>query len=302
MTRAKPPIAPIVPLIVGMIAISFAPILVRYSDAPVSVQGLYRMLFTVLLMLPLGKRQLPGLKSISAKIWLLLFVAGVFLALHFLLWMESLNYTSIASSTIILSLEPVFVMIGAYFLFKDRLRKLAAIGVAVALAGVIVVGSGDISLSARAFKGDLLSLFGTLAVVVNMLVAKKILERVSSYLYSLIVFAIAAACFALYNVGAGIGMTAYSGREWLLFLLLAIVPTIFGHMIFNWLLQYVKPATISISVLAEPVGSSLLGIVLFDELLSGFQLTGGVLIIAGLLLYMRSEKESPVEHERPAAA
>ncbi|MFC5405918.1 DMT family transporter [Cohnella soli] len=302
MTRNKPFIAPIVPLIVGMIAISFAPILVRYSDAPVSVQGLYRMLFTVLLMLPLGKRQLPGLKNISAKNWMLLVVAGVFLAIHFLLWMESLNYTSIASSTIILSLEPVFVMIGAYFLFKDRLSTFALVGVIVALAGVVIVGSGDISLSASAFKGDLLSLFGTLAVVVNMLIAKKILERVSSYLYSLIVFAVSALCFAFYNVGAGIGMTAYSGREWFLFLLLAIVPTVLGHMVFNWLLQYVKPATISISVLAEPVGSSLLGIVLFNEFLSGFQLAGGAFIIIGLLVYMRAEKEQPIPRESSAAA
>jgi drug/metabolite transporter (DMT)-like permease len=240
-------------------------------------------------MLPFGIKPLKTTRSITGKDWVLLVLAGFFLALHFLLWMASLNYTSIASSTIILSLEPVFVMIGAYFVFKDRMSKLALVGLAIAIAGAFCVGSGDIGMSGTAFKGDLLSLLGTLAVAVNMLIAKRILTRVSSYLYSLIVFAVAFVCFAVYNLSLGYELTAYPGKEWLLFLLLAIVPTVFGHMIFNWLLQYVKPTTISMSVFAEPVGASILGIFIFQEMITAFQLIGGAFIIMGLLLYLRTE-------------
>ncbi|WP_256758067.1 DMT family transporter [Cohnella sp. WQ 127256] len=289
MNNKNPPVPTLIPLIVGMIAISFAPILVRYSDAPVSVQGMYRMLFTVILMLPFGTRQLRTVRSITRKDWVLLALAGFFLALHFLLWMASLNFTSIASSTIILALEPVFVMIGAYFVFKDRIGKLALLGMTVALIGAFCVGSGDISLSGEAFKGDVLSLLGTLAVVVNILIAKVILTRVSSFLYSLIVFAVAFICFWVYNFSMGINMLSYPSSEWIIFLLLAIVPTVFGHLIFNWLLQYVKPTTISIAVFAEPVGASLLGMLLFQEMISTSQLIGGAFIIVGLLLYMRNE-------------
>ncbi|QMV39982.1 DMT family transporter [Cohnella cholangitidis] len=289
MNKSSPPIPTLIPLIVGMIAISFAPIFVRYSDAPVAVQGMYRMLFTVVIMLPFGTRQLRTMRSISRKDWTLLGLAGFFLALHFLLWMESLNYTSIASSTIILALEPVFVLIGAYFVFKDRIGKIALLGLTLALVGAFFVGSGDISLSGTAFKGDLLSLLGTLAVAVNMLIAKRILTRVSSYLYSLIVFAIAFACFAAYNLFVGYEVVGFPPREWAIFMALAIVPTVFGHMIFNWLLQYVKPTTISITVFAEPVGASLLGMLLFREMVTTFQLAGGAFIILGLLLYMKTE-------------
>jgi drug/metabolite transporter (DMT)-like permease len=289
MKTTTAPIKPIIPLIVGMIAISFAPILVRFSDTPVSVQGMYRMLFTILIMLPFGTKQIPQLRIISKKDWALLGIAGFFLALHFLLWMESLNYTSIASSTIILSLEPVFVMIGAYFFFKDRIGTFALIGLIVALIGAICVGSGDISLSAKAFKGDLLSLTGTIAIVVNMLIAKRILSRVPSFLYSMIVFAVAFVSFTMYNLTMDFNFTGYPAKEWMIFVLLAIVPTVLGHMIFNWLLQYVKPTTISITVLAEPVGSSLLGMLIFKEMVTSFQLAGGAFIIIGLLLYMRSE-------------
>lgn len=292
MNNRKPPLPPLIPLIVGMIAISFAPIFVRYSQAPVSVQGMYRMLFTVLIMLPFGLRYVKSIRSISRKDWLLLFWAGFFLALHFLLWMASLDYTSIASSTIILALEPVFVMIGAYFIFEDRMSKLAFSGLIVALIGAICVGSGDISLSKSAIGGDVLSLLGTIAVAVNMLIAKQILSRVSSYLYSLVVFAVAFVCFAVYNLTMGLDWTSYPPTEWGIFLLLAIVPTVFGHLIFNWLLQYVKPTTISISVFAEPVGASLLGIFLFREMITTFQLIGGTFIIAGLILYLRSESKT----------
>lgn len=289
MFPPSPPIAPIIPLIVGMIAISFAPIIVRYSDAPASIQGMYRMLFTLALMLPFGTKQLPAIRSISKKDWVLLGVAGLFLGVHFLLWMESIDYTSIASSTIILSLEPVLVMIGAFFFFKDKPARMAVAGLIVAFAGVCWIGSGDLGVSRSAFTGDLLSFLSTVAVAANMLLAKVIIARVSSYLYSLIVFTVSFLFFTVFNLAAGVPLTGYPAKEWLLFLLLAIVPTVLGHMIFNWLLKYISATTISMSVFAEPVGASILAIFLFQEMLSGFQIFGGVLVIAGLMLYLKAQ-------------
>lgn len=287
-----PPIAPIFPLLVGMIAISFAPIFVRYSDAPASVQGMYRMLFTLLIMLPFGAKQLPGLRKVSAKDWLFLVLAGFFLGVHFLLWMESIDYTSIASSTIILSLEPVLVMIGAFFVFRDRPSRMAVIGLVVAFVGICCVGSGDLGVSRDAFFGDVLSFLSTLAIAVNMLLAKSILNRVSSYLYSLVAFAVSFLFFACYNLFTLTDVTGYPAKEWLIFLLLAIVPTVLGHMVFNWLLAYVTPTTISMSVFAEPVGASVLAIFLFREYVSGFQIVGGILVIAGLMLYLKPQRQN----------
>ncbi|MGU3472712.1 DMT family transporter [Paenibacillus sp. D51F] len=293
--QRKSTLSILLPLAVGMAAISCAPILVRYSGAPVSVQGFYRMLFTFLMMLPFGWKYRHAFRTISMRDWVKLTVAGFFLALHFLLWMASLSYTSIASSTILLTLEPVFVAIGAYLVFKERLRRSAVIGMSVSIAGAILVSSGDFGLSRSAFYGDTLSLLGTVAVAVNMILAKQLMERIPSYVYSLIVFGITALCFAVYNVAGGIPMSGYEPKEWGLFLLLAIIPTVFGHMIFNWLLQSVKATTISMAVLAEPIGASLLGLLLFGELITGFQLIGGVFMIAGFILYLKSE-------ERPSAA
>ena len=248
------------------------------------------MLFTFLLMLPFAWRQRQAIRSISRGDWLRLGAAGLFLALHFLLWMESLSYTSIASSTIMLTLEPVFVAIGAYLVFKDKLKPVALIGIAASIAGAVLVSSGDFGLSESAFFGDTLSFLGTIAIAVNMIIAKQLMARVPSYVYSLLVFGITTVFFAIYNTAAGVQMTGYAPREWGLFLLLAIIPTVFGHMIFNWLLTYVKATTISMAVLAEPIGSSLLGVLLFKEWITGFQLMGGAFMIAGFGLYLRSEE------------
>ena len=107
------------------------------------------------------------------------------------------------------------------------------LGMVVALIGAICVGSGDIGITRTAFYGDMLSFLGALAVAVNMLIAKRILTRVPSYLYSLIVFTVTFLCFLLYNIAMGIQMINYPLKEWTVFLLLAIVPTVFGHMIFK---------------------------------------------------------------------
>lgn len=285
----SPPVAPVIPLMIGMIAISFAPILVKYSEAPASVQGMYRMLFTLLLMLPFGTKQLADIRSIPLKDWVLLALAGVFLGLHFLWWMESIDYTSIASSTLILSLEPVLVMIGSFFFFKEKFPRTAVFGLVTAFAGICCVASGDFGLSRYAFVGDALSFLSVLAIAANMLIAKRILSRVSSYVYNMAVFAVSFLFFLVYNAATNIPLAGYPAREWLLFLLLAVVPTVLGHMIFNWLLAYVSATTISMSVLAEPVGASLLGLMLFGGAISGFQLVGGVLVIAGLLLYLKAQ-------------
>ncbi|SDT49917.1 Permease of the drug/metabolite transporter (DMT) superfamily [Paenibacillaceae bacterium GAS479] len=291
----------VVPLLVSMIAISFAPILVRYSDAPVSVQGQYRMLFTFLLMLPFGWRQLPAIRKLSLKDWALLAGAGFFLALHFLLWMASLSYTSIASSTIMLTLEPVFVAILAYFFLRDKLGKAALIGMTVSIGGAILISSGDFGLSRTAFFGDSLSLLGTAAIAFNIILAKRLLTRMPSYVYSLIVFGFTALFFTGYNIAVGYSMTDYPSTEWGIFLLLAIVPTVFGHMVFNWLLQYLRATTVSMTVLAEPVGASLLALLLFGEAISSFQLFGGGLMIAGFILYLRAESRDEQEHDSQLA-
>ena len=213
--------------------------------------------------------------------------SGLMLAVHFLLWMGSLSWTSVASSTIILALQPVFVMIGAYFLFKEKTTVSALSGMGIAFLGVfLLIGKGGMDGAGNHLTGDVMSLLGTVAVAMHMLLGQMLLKKISSLLYSWFVFAFAAAVLAVYNIFSGIPMTGYPPGEWGIFALLAIVPTVFGHLLFNWLMRYSSASTVSMSVLGEPVGASLLAFLLLHESMNGLQAAGGGLVLLGLVLFL----------------
>jgi drug/metabolite transporter (DMT)-like permease len=289
----------LIPLIIGIIAISFSSIFVKWSDAPVSVQGMYRLLFTLFLMLPFTLKHITALRNIALREWILLLLSGIFLALHFLFWMGSLKLTTVASSTILLSLQPVFVMAGAYFAFREKTSKPAIIGMLVAIAGAVMIGWGDIGISKQHIQGDILSILGTIVVAVHMLIGQKLLKTIPAAIYSFSVFLSAVVVFAIYNTLLHIPMIGYSDKDWGIFVLLAIVPTVFGHVLFNWLLKYVTAATISMAILGEPVGATLLAYLLLNETLTFSQWAGGAIVLLGLYSFLRNTRK--LKKDKPPA-
>lgn len=295
MNVKKPPVPVPLLMLIGIVAISFSSIFIKWSSAPASIQGMYRLLFTSLLMLPFARPYSGAAFALKRKDWLLLGFSGVMLALHFLLWMGSLKYTSVASSTMIMALEPVFIMIGSYILYKEKSTMSAILGLSIAIFGTVFIGWGDIGLSADNLKGDLLSIGGTAAVSVHMMVGQRLVSRMPSYLYSLIVFIAAAIVFAVYNLLTGIPFFDYPAKEWGIFVLLAIVPTVFGHILFNWLMQYVSATTVSMNILGEPVGASILAFLLLGEKLNGLQWAGGILVMSGLAVYLYAGRKKTMQ-------
>lgn len=295
MNLKKPPLPIPLLMLIGIVAISFSAIFIKWSDAPASVQGMYRLLFTSLLMMPFARPYSGAAFALRKKDWLMLVFSGAMLALHFLLWMGSLKYTSVASSTMIMALEPVFIMLGAYILYKEKTAASAILGLSIAIGGVMFIGWGDIGISADNIKGDLLSVGGTVAVAVHMLIGQKLVGRMPSYLYSLVVFLSAAGVFAVYNLVMGVPFFNYPAREWGIFILLAVVPTVFGHILFNWLLQYVSATTVSMNILGEPVGASILAYLLLGEQLKALQWTGGLLVMVGLVVYLYAGRKKTIK-------
>lgn len=298
--KSKSPVSIELLYIIGIIAISFSSIFVRWSAAEVSVIAMYRLYLTNLLMLPLIWKYRKELFSLTPKQWGGLVLSGILLGLHFLLWMSSLRLTTVASSTVILTLEPILVMIGSFFLFGAKINRAMLAGMILALIGSIAIGSGDFKLSGTALHGDILSLLGTVAVAGHMLVGKQLVSTMSSFVYNFLVFFIAATTLAGYNAVQGFAFTGYAPKEWGIFLLLAIVPTLFGHYLFNWLMKFISAASVSMAVLGEPVFASLLAWLLLKESMTGIQLVAGVAILCGVWIFIRYGKEAPVlEQEQP---
>lgn len=275
-------------VVVGIVAISFSAIFVKWSSAPASAMAMNRLLLTCVLMLPWLVKHRGELRALKPATAIRLTLSGAFLGLHFLLWMESLRYTTVASSTALLTLEPIFVMIGTFLAFRQRTAGGAVIGMIVAIAGAALISWGDFRFAGPALKGDVLSILGALAMAVHILLGKSLRKHVSAFVYSYSVFLSAAAVLALYNGANGYPFVAYSWREWGIFLLLAIVPTLLGHYVFNLLLQYMRATSVSMTVLGEPLGATLLAFVLLGEGVSILQAVAGGILLLGVWLFMRS--------------
>ena len=285
MTRAYPILA------LGVVAVSFAAILIRWAEAPALVVGAYRLGIASAIVLPLaGMRSRAEWARLAAGTWLLLGASGVFLGLHFALWIASLSHTSVASSVIFVTTSPLFVAAVSHLLRIDRVSRRTAIGIAVAAAGGILIGSGDLSLSGGALWGDLLALGGAAMAAGYLLIGRRLRRGLSNLAYVAPVYAVA----ALLNLGlaalAGLSFGGYAGVAYLIFLLLALGPQLVGHSSINWALGHLSAPFVSVAILGEPVGATLLAYLLLGETPAPGTLAGGALILAGVYLASRGER------------
>lgn len=281
----------VLPFIISIIVISFAAIFVKWSSAPPTILGMYRMYLACLFLLPMIWIKRDEFKKISRKNWLLLLFSGMFLGLHFALWFKSLELTTVASSTIILALQPMVALAGVFLVYKERTPLSTILIIGISFIGVVLVGWGDIGTSRAAIIGDLLSFLCVIAVVCYLLIGQNAVKQISHWIYSFCVFLFAGIALTLFNLAANIPMVGYSSREWGIFVLLAIFPTV-AHVIYNWLLNYVDSTTISMSILGEPVGATILAAILLGEKVTGWQLIGGVLVLVGVFLFLMRQKKT----------
>ncbi|OVE34545.1 EamA family transporter [Priestia aryabhattai] len=277
-------------LVISIIAISFSAIFVKWSDAPATILSMYRMWFASFFMIPIVLKRKEEFQKIRKKDCFLLFLSGLFLALHFALWFGSLKLTTVASSTIILTLQPIVALTGGFFLFKERTTKSALATMGIAIVGAMMIGWGDFGLGKEAILGDILSFLSVITVVCYLLIGQGTVKKTSHWVYSFCVFIIAAAILTLYNLITDFTFGGYQAHEWGIFILLAIVPTI-SHVINNWLLNYVNATTISMSILGEPLGATALAVALLGERLVGWQIIGGLLVVLGIFWFLIQQQE-----------
>ncbi|OWA37658.1 EamA family transporter [Saccharibacillus sp. O16] len=286
-----------IPLTISIIAVSFSAIFVKWSHAPSTVLSMYRMWFACVLMLPIIWSKRAEFRKIGRREGRMLVFSGLFLAMHFALWFESLKLTTVASSTIILALQPLVSLLGGFLFFRERTTRGAVFMMSIAMFGVALIGWGDFGLSAQAIRGDLLSFLCVIAVVGYLFIGQSVVRKLSHWIYSFSVFLSAAVFLTIYNLATAQEMFSYPAREWGVFALLAIVPTL-AHIINNWLLNYVNATTISVSILGEPVGASLLAVWLLGEHMTGIQIVGGLLVLTGMFLFLMRQSSGVASKDK----
>lgn len=286
---------PMIMIVVGVLGISLSSIFVKYSTAPSAVTAAYRLLWTVLLMTPVtfGSKEIrTELLSVSRVTMLLSCLSGLFLAIHFTLWFESLRHTSVASSTTIVCTEVIWVSLGYALFLKGKLSIKEILSICVTLGGSILIAFADSASGGGHLYGDILSLMAAIAVAVYVLIGRVVRKTASTTVYTYIVYCSCAAVLLLMCLLQGNALWGYGISGILVGLLLAVFSTILGHSIFSWCLKYFSPSFVSASKLCEPVAAAILAGFLFGEIPTAMQITGGILILGGVLYYSRLEQNS----------
>lgn len=290
-------INPYLALAIGVFSVSTSAILVKVSTAPSGVIAFYRLFFSVLLMLPVFLiKYVPELRLITKRDWLFSIIAGVFLAFHFIFWFESLNYTSVASSTVLVTLQPLFAFLGTYFFFKEKYSIKAIISSLIAVTGSVVISWGDFKLNGSALFGDILALIACSLVTAYLLFGQTVRKRLSLVTYTFVVYSISTITLFIYVLIKQEPLFPYPTSDWVYFILLAVFPTLLGHTIFNWSLKWLSTSTISMAILFEPVGAAILAYYLLQESVIWSQLVGGGIIIIGVSLFLLDERGMSVKH------
>jgi len=267
---------------------STSSIIIRYCTAPALIISLYRVIFTMGIAGALGSTAPSGIKELSRRDFLYIIASGVFLALHLGFWISSLSYTSISSSVLFTNLQVIFVLILSALLLKEKVNRWVTGGILTALLGSMLIVQGD--LQSGKIMGDMLALLSGLFVAFYFLIGRRVRARVDVWTYTSLAAGTAAVVLLVGCKAAGLSLTGYPRLDWILFLVQAAGPGIVGHASMNWVLKYIKAPIVSVSILGESVGASLLAFLIFHEALAWYQIIGGLFILFGIYIAATREK------------
>ncbi len=280
-------------MILGIVAVSFGAIFVRLAaDAPPLAASAWRLTIAASILVPvawMGRR-----RTLTPRAVLWCIASGAALALHFVLWISSLSYTSVASSVLFVTTHPLFVGLGSFVLWGERPSRSLWIGASLSLLGGGIIGVGDLRLAGNALLGDALAVGGGLMAAIYFMIGRHVRRTVSATEYVAVTYSAAAVFVLILCAITSTPLLSYSGKTMGFLLLLGLIPQLIGHSTFNWALRHLSASHVSILILGEPVASGILAWMIFGEAPAGLNLLGAALILGGIYLSLRHKEPSHV--------
>jgi drug/metabolite transporter (DMT)-like permease len=293
------PALPYLVLAGGVLVVSTASILIRLAQAegmPSLTIAAMRLGLAALILLPVAwphlRSDLPRLAGNHLRLAL---ISGACLAVHFWSWITSLAYTSVASSTVLVTTNPVWVGLASLLLLRERLSAASIVGILLSIVGTGLIFAGDTQINAAAQHaapgiGNGLALVGAVSASAYLLIGRGLRSRLSLLSYVWLAYATAAFLLWIAVAVSGTAALGYSGFAYVAVVALAIGPQLLGHTAFNWSLRHLSATFVALSILGEPVGSAVLAYFIFGEKLASLQLAGFVLILSGIFVAARAER------------
>lgn len=280
-------------LAVGLCSISVSSVLIKLCDAPALVIASYRLtlaaLFYGVLAYSRARRPFGQVSGAQAR-WAVF--SGLFLSLHFIAWISSLEFTSVASSVVLVQTVPVMVAIGSFLFFREKGAPLMFGGVALCLAGSLFISHHDYQAAQSALLGNALAVLGAFGAAGYLLIGRKLRPVMSTIIYVSLVYSAAALATLMITALFSYPLWGYPARTVGLFFLIALFPQIIGHTTLNWALKHFSATAVSIMTLAEPIGATILAYLILHEPVGWIKMAGGVVILSGIALTLVSENRS----------
>lgn len=284
-------------VLAGAVAVvSTASILIRYAQAEGASSlaiAAGRLTIAAAVLAPFALPKLrQDLRGLSPRPLLLCMASGLLLAVHFWTWIASLEYTSVASSTVLVTTNPLWVALASAWLLRERPAVATLAGIALTVAGSAAIFASDTSAPASAASpllGNTLALVGAVAASGYLLIGRALRAAVGFSTYVWTAYATAAVFLCLALIARGGATAQLSGVAWAFIAALALGPQVIGHTAFNWALRRLSATFVAVAILGEPVGSALLAYVLFGETFEPLQLAGFLLLLVGIFAAARAE-------------
>ncbi len=275
-------------LALGVVAVSTAAIFIREADAPALIIAAYRLSIASLPLLLFAGLRRADLTQGSRERLVLTLLSGVFLALHFVFWISSVQETSIVTSVVLVTLAPLFVTLASGPLLGEQPSRAIWFGLAIAVAGTLVMVSQDLGAGGDTLRGDGFALLGAVFAAAFFLAGRRVLSGGGRWFqYSTATYSSAAVILLVVAVVAGDSFTGYSHHTYLFLVLLALVPQLIGHTSVNRTLGHLPAMAVSLAVQGEPVGATILAALFLHETPTALQLAGALLVLLGVYVGLR---------------
>lgn len=284
----------------GILFVSTASIFIRYAqvEAASIVIAAARLTIASIVLLPVvllnyrHEWQSLTLKELGKGV-----LSGVFLAFHFASWITSLQYTSVASSVVLVTTTPLWVALLSPIILKEHIRKLVIIGLIISVSGGFIVGLSQMCefssgrliceleiFGGEALLGNFLALFGAWMAAGYMLMGRQLRKKLSTISYAGLVYSVSAVILIIAVIIQAEPVFTYSKQTYLWLLALGIIPQLLGHSLFNWSLKYVSAAYVSLSLLGEPIGTIILALIFLKESPTIIESIGALIILIGIVI------------------
>ncbi len=286
---------PYIALGVGISSLSLSAMFVRWANAPGPVTGFYRLFFSTLILTPFFIQRQRRANAIPRAALIFPILAGVFTACDFTIWNSSLAFTTAANATLLGNTAPLWVALGAWLIFREKLNRVFWLGLLLALSGAALIMGGDFLLHPRLGIGDIMASSAAVFYASYMLSTQRGRQFIDPFRYTWMVGVAASVATLIANLLLGNPLLGYDTRTWIVFLATAIVSQTIGYIAISYALGHLPARIVSPTLIGQPIMTTILAIPLLSEVPSSIQALGGIVALVGIYIVNQSHAQTEKE-------